>query len=125
MAFVIKYWKYLLSLVALVGILFKILKKRQIDEPKDLNQLTPNERRGYKSALQIRSALNVKTGFWGWTENEEAVIEVLNQNKDIFHLITKYYTELTKNSLLDDISKYLSSDDISKIEIEVIRNEVN
>lgn len=111
---VLNHWKKG-SIIIVAVLLFFLFKQKKKEKPMDLTNKNPFEKRAYFAALQLRSALGTNGGFWSWTEDEKAVIEVMNANTDIISLVQSEYYELTKSRLFDDISKYLSPKDIAKI----------
>lgn len=122
--------KILIPLALSVGVasyfIFKKKSKKDVVKDASLTEdLNPNERRAMNVAMQLISALGTE-GFWSWTEDENKVVELLNENSDIIPLIEQQYARLTKKSrsLFKDISKYLSADDIAKIKTPLITSKI-
>jgi hypothetical protein len=111
--------KIFIGLSLLIGGFF-IFRKKEPKTDKDIDSYTSNQLIARKNAVIIKSALNVQTSFWGWTEDEETVIKILNDHYSIQNLIAIEYKKLTNNVLMDDLSKYLSSDDLTEINFNKI-----
>jgi hypothetical protein len=110
--------KIVLAALLLGG--FLLLRRKKPATDKDISNYTPNQAIARKQALKIKSALNVSTSLWGWSEDEDAVIKVLNDNYAIQNLIAIEYKKLTQNVLFDDLGKYLTVDEIAKINFNKI-----
>lgn len=121
-SFLVKQWK--IALPFLLGlVLFFLIKFRKKEDKKvrDLTKESKEVRRAVLSANQIKASLSVYGGIWDWTDDEEAIIKVLNENRDIFYLIQKEYLKATKNHLIADLSKYLKPQELQRINIEAIK----
>ena len=99
---------------------FFIFRKKKPETDKDVKSYTPNQSKARKIAIVIKSALNVDTSAWAWTEDEDAVIKALNDNFVIQNLIAIEYKKITSNVLTDDLSKYLSADELNEINFNKI-----
>jgi hypothetical protein len=104
--------------VFIVG--YFVLKKKDPPTDEGVADYTPNQSKARKVAIMIQSALGVKSSSWSWTEDEEAVIKALNENFEIQNLIAIEYKKLTQNVLMEDISKYLTIEEIEQININKI-----
>lgn len=111
--------KIITALTLLMGA-FLVFRKKDPPTDEGVEDYTPNQALARKEAYKIKIALNVGTGFWGWSEDEEAVIKSLNDNFDIQNIIAIEYKKLTNNIMMDDISKFLSVEEIEKININRI-----
>jgi hypothetical protein len=113
------YIKLMIGIALFLGGYFALRKKAP---PSDdgIKDYTPNQLRARKASAIIKSALGVKSSSWSFTEDEDAVIDVLNDNYDIQNLIAIEYKKLTENVLMDDLSKYLSPQDLSEIKFNKI-----
>jgi len=111
--------KIVFALTLLLGA-FLALRKKEPPTDEGVEDYTANQTLARKEAYKIKIALNVGTGFWGWSEDESAVIKSLNENFSIQNLISIEYKKLTGNTMMDDISKFLSVEEIEKININRI-----
>lgn len=104
-----------LGALGVLGVfLLIIFRKKTVVYP--LGTSTDNQKKAYKTALIIKSALGVQTGFWSrFTEDEKTVIEQMNKNLSIQNLVFNEYKKLTGNDLFKDISNYLNADEIKQI----------
>ena len=94
---------------------FLLFRKKKEPTDKGVENYTPNQLIARKVAAIIKSALSIDGGAWAWTEDEETVIKVLNENYAIQNLIAIEYKKITSNVLMDDLSKYLSAEDLGEI----------
>jgi hypothetical protein len=111
--------KIFLGIALLIGCYFLFRKKKEATD-SNIDNYSPNRLIARKKAGIIKSALGVKGSFWSWTEDEESVIKTLNANFSIQNLIAIEYKKITSNVLMDDITKYLSADDIKRINFNKI-----
>lgn len=107
------------AIAILIGLLF-LFKKKNKPSDKGVEEYNPIQYSARKVAIIIKSALNVDSGLWGWSEDEQAVINILNKNYEIQPLIAIEYKKLTKNILTEDLSKYLDSDELEQIKFNKI-----